>query len=204
MSILLYEAPIWAGIINAKEYWRTGMVLVQQKAALRCVSAYSTVTVHRDCFWAGRYTPDWDRMDKHKRVYRATCWISLRSESALQVRCDEMCITLCKWEEWLSESLKGEYTHLLRNNLEVWLERGNGRMDFYLNHVTSHDKAFSAYLFHMRLVENPKCANWDRKRRDDNAWHTLFIVQHFNCTRKTRWPPYKIWVNRLLHQTVWS
>ncbi len=28
-------------------------------------------------------------------------------------------------------------------------------------------------------------------------------VWHFNSSKKTRWPPYKRWVNGLLHRTVW-
>ncbi len=35
MSVLLYGAPIWADTINAREYRRSEMVSVQQKAALR-------------------------------------------------------------------------------------------------------------------------------------------------------------------------
>ncbi len=43
-SVLLYGAPIWADVINARQYRRTEMVSVQQKATLRCVSAYRTIS----------------------------------------------------------------------------------------------------------------------------------------------------------------
>ncbi len=36
---------IWANTINTKEYWRTEVVLVQRKAALRCVTAYCFVSM---------------------------------------------------------------------------------------------------------------------------------------------------------------
>ncbi len=50
MLVLLYRAPIWADAINARQYRRMEMVLVQWKAALRCVS-------HRGSLHVGRYTP---------------------------------------------------------------------------------------------------------------------------------------------------
>ncbi len=50
MSVLLYGAPIWA---DARQYRRTEMVLVQRKAALRCVSAYRTISTEAVCMLAG-------------------------------------------------------------------------------------------------------------------------------------------------------
>ncbi len=53
ISVLLYGSPIWADTINTREYWRTEIVLVQWKAALRCVSAYRTVPTEAVCVLAG-------------------------------------------------------------------------------------------------------------------------------------------------------
>ncbi len=53
MPVLLYGAKIWADTINARQYRRTEMVLVQRKAALRCVSAYRTVSTEAVSVLAG-------------------------------------------------------------------------------------------------------------------------------------------------------
>ncbi len=53
MLVLLYRAPIWADVINARQYRRTEMVSVQRKAVLRCVSAYCTVFTEAICVLAG-------------------------------------------------------------------------------------------------------------------------------------------------------
>ncbi len=53
MLVLLYGAPIWADAINTRQYQRTEMVLVQRKAALRCVSIYCTVSTEAVCVLAG-------------------------------------------------------------------------------------------------------------------------------------------------------
>ncbi len=97
--------------------------------------------------------------DERKRIYSATSQINLKSGKALCVRREERQVTLCKWKERLSRSSKGEWTHLLKHNLEVWLERGHGQMNFYLTQVMSSHGMFNAYLFHMKLVENPECTN---------------------------------------------
>ncbi len=103
MLVLLYGAPIWADAINAREYQ---MVLVQQKTALRCVSAYCTFSIEAVCVLAG-IPPIQIVADAHKRVYSATHRINPKSGKALLVRLEERQVTLCKWKEWLSGSSNG-------------------------------------------------------------------------------------------------
>ncbi len=78
------------------------------------------------------------------------------------------------WREVMDRWIFWERTHLFIHNLEAWLERGHGQMDFYLTQVMSDHGAFNVYLFRMKLVESPKCTNCDRSGWDDNARHTLF------------------------------
>ncbi len=89
-----------------------------------------------------------------KKVYSATHRIDPNSGKALPVRRKERRVTLCKWMKWLSGSSKGEWTRLLIRNLKVWLERGHGKMNFYLTQVMSSRGAFNGYLFRMKLAES--------------------------------------------------
>ncbi len=112
------------------------MVSVQRKAALRCVSAYRTVSTELVCMLAG--IPSIKIVvDEHRRVYSATRRVKPKSAKALRVRHEERQITLRKWKEQLSESSKGEWTLLLIRNLDAWLERGHRQMNFYLTQVMS-------------------------------------------------------------------
>ncbi len=135
--------------------------------------------------------------DEDKRLYSTACKV-------LWVRCNERQVTLCKWEEQPSGSSIGKWTLLLIHNFRLWLERGHRYMDFYLSQIMFGHATFNAYLFRMKLVESPKCANGDRRRRDDAAWYIPFGCQGSSAVRRTWWPPYKRWVRSLLHQTVWS
>ncbi len=106
---------------------------------------------------AGRYNPIEIVADEHRRVYSATCRVKLKSAKALRVRREERQVTLHKWNEWLSESSKGEWTRLLIRNLDTLLERGHGQQ------VVSGHGAFNAHLFRMKLAESPECSNCDRR-----------------------------------------
>ncbi len=136
MSVLLYGAPIWADAINARQYRRMEMASVQQKAVLSCVSAYRIISTEMFCMLAG-IPPIEIVTDERRRVYSATCRVKPKSAKALRVRCEERRVTLCIWKEWLSESSKGKWTHLLIRNLDAWLERGYRQMNFYLTQVIS-------------------------------------------------------------------
>ncbi len=114
-------------------------------------------------FCAGRYTSIETVVDERKRVYSATCRINLKGGKALRVRREERQVTLHKCKERLYGSSKGEWTHLLIHNLEVWLERGHGQINFYLTQVMSGNGVFNAYQFPMKLAESPECTNCDRR-----------------------------------------
>ncbi len=131
LLVLLYGAPIWADSINARQYRRTEMVLVQQKTVLRCVSAYHTISSEAVCVLVG-IPPIKIVTDERRRVYSAMRRGKPKSAKVLRVRREERQVTLRIWKERLSESSKGEWTRLLIRNLDVWLERGHGQVNFYL------------------------------------------------------------------------
>ncbi len=98
------------------------MVSVQWKAALRCVSAYRTISTEAVCVLAG-IPPIEMVADERRRVNSATRQVKPKSAKALWVRREERQVTLRKWKERLSESSKGEWTCLLiRNSTRGWRE----------------------------------------------------------------------------------
>ncbi len=138
------------------------MVSVQQKALLSCVSAYCTVSIETVCVLAG-ILPIEIVADEHKKVYSVTHWIKPKSAKALRVRSEQRQVTLRKWKERLSGSYKEEWTCLLIHNLDAWLEKVHGQMNFYLTQVMSGHGAFNTYLFRMKLADSPDCSNCDRR-----------------------------------------
>ncbi len=82
------------------------------------------------------------------------------------------------------KALKESGTRLLIPDLEGWLERDHGQMNFYLKHVMSGHGMFNAYLFRMKLADSPDCSNWNRRGRDDDVWHILFECPAFQLYRE--------------------
>ncbi len=75
VSVLLYGTHIWADTINTREYQSTKIFLVQQKAALKCVSAYLTVSKEAVCVLAGIPLIE-IAADERTMVYSATYQVS--------------------------------------------------------------------------------------------------------------------------------
>ncbi len=176
-------------------------------------------TKQQSCFWINR------RLLYGVSVFIAlypqrqiVCWrvypdpihvILVQGGKKCWARCDERQTILCKWKEWFSRSSKRMRIHLLIH------ERGHGQMDFYLTQVMSGRGPFNASLFHMRLVENPKCDNCDRRGLlfeclafqlfwedvvtilQETSEEPLTPVWSQSCHRapkdRTRWPPLSLW-----------
>ncbi len=177
-SYTYYRVAIWVAAINNKgtEEQRWFWFLVQWKAALRCVSAYHTVSTEVSRPGVSLIEI---LMVEHERLYSSTRQISPGRGKVLRVRCDKRQVTLHKWEERHFGSSKGEWSRLLIWNLVVWLERGHREMYFYLTQRMSGYVAFNTYPFHMKLMESTKCANCDKRGRDDDACLTLFECPAF-------------------------
>ncbi len=95
MSLLPYRRPNLVRHHQHQTYRRTEMVLVQRKAALRCVSAYRTIFIEAGCVLAG-IPPIEIVLDKSRRVYSATHRIKPKSAKVLRVRREERQVTLHK------------------------------------------------------------------------------------------------------------
>ncbi len=68
--------------------------------------------------------------------------------------CEERQVTLRKWKKRLSRSSKGEWSCLLIHDLEAWLKRDLGQMNFNLTRDMPGHGAFNPYLFNMKLDES--------------------------------------------------
>ncbi len=103
---------------------------------------------------------------------------------------------------WVRYNLK-KFSIIFSQN--VWQILRYYLVNYKYNQNWNHGIKLRKFQFRMKLAESPEYTNCDRRGRDDDAWHRPCLsVWHFNCTRRTQWPPCKRWVNSLLHWTVWS
>ena len=180
LSVLLYGAPVWADATKVA-YRRREIEKIQRRAALRCVCAYRTVSTEAVCILAR--TPPIDLLAAERAmVYEASKKARTKSE-VLRVKRDARRSTIQQWEDRLSHSATGEWTRTLICNLEQWMNRSHGQMNFHLTQVMSGHGCFNAYLHRMRIKAGPECSHCDYGW-NDGPQHTLFECEAWLCERE--------------------
>jgi hypothetical protein len=169
-SVLLYGAPVWADSARVA-YRRAEVEKVQRRAALRCVSAYRTVST--DALFVLAQTPPLELIaEEREAVYKAMKRTRTDRE-ILRVKRDCRQSLLSKWKEKLDQSKHGRWTCVLIQDLGKWMNRKHGQLNFHLTQVMSGHGCFNEYLFKMGKVASPVCSHCTQGRNDD-AQHTLF------------------------------
>jgi len=118
-------------------------------------------------------TPPIDLLaEERAEVYRGKK--KTKTQRAIQrVKQDARCALLQKWKDRLTNSSKGEWTRALVRDLEQWMSRKHGQLNFHLTQVLSGHGCFDQYLFKMRIREDPQCSH-SSNGQNDGPQHTLF------------------------------
>jgi len=78
-----------------------------------------------------------------------------------------------KWKARISLAEKGEWTRTLICDLDQWMSRSHGQMNFHLTQVLSGHGCFNEYLHRVRIKAGPEYSHCT-DRRNDELQHTLF------------------------------
>ena len=179
LSVLLYGAPVWAEATNVA-YRRKEIEKIHRRAALRCVCAYRTVSTEAVCILAR--TPPIDLLAEERAVVYKKNKSATTKAAKLRVKREARRCLLEKWQERLSHSEKGQWTRTLICNLEQWMSRTHGQMNFHLTQVLSGHGCFNEYLHRMRIKAGPECSHCTNGR-NDGPQHTLFECEAWQQER---------------------
>ena len=153
MSVLLYGAPVWADSLQIA-FRRREMEKVQRRSIVSmnalCVLARTPPIRLLAEEWA-------EVLERKKKKKLKPARRSL----------------LVKWKDYLSSSATGDWTRTLIRDLDGWMNRGHGQLNFHLTQVLSGHGCFNEYLFRMKKVDSPSCSHCSRGR-NDGPLHTLF------------------------------
>jgi len=167
-SILLYGAPIWAQDM-CKSGWST-LLKIQRRICLRVASAYCTVS--SDAVGVITCIAPLDLMaEERRKIYE------LKGISRTQHTDD----TLTTWQNRWNDSSKGRWTYSLIGNLETWVKRKHGAIDFHLTQALSGHGCFSAYLKRFGKLNSSEC--WYCGHPVDDDYHTLFVCDAWESRR---------------------
>lgn len=171
LSKMLYASPVWAHVMEKPSY-RGNAASVHRCSALRIASAYRTVS--DNAILVISETPPIDLL----ATERSNIFWKNRGdteESPGEIKKRERCELIIKWQERWDQSLSGRWTHRLIPNIEKWLDRKHGGIDFYITQALSGHGCFKAYL-HKYLRKNSSTCDYCNEGPDD-AFHTFFVCR---------------------------
>ncbi|XP_054272570.1 UDP-glycosyltransferase UGT5-like [Macrosteles quadrilineatus] len=143
--VLLYGAEVWADALN-KEAYRMRLARVQRQAALRVASAYRTVSEPAVLVIAGVIPVKLLAVER-KAIYRR------RGED--EARTEERTRTYQLWQEGWEQETRGLWTRRLIQQVQPWVDRRYGEVDFYLTQFLTGHGFFRSYLFRMGKAVSP-------------------------------------------------
>lgn len=167
-SQMLYGAPAFHTAVQNKKLLQK-LTSTQRRLILRICSAYRTVSAEGACVITGIPPIELqitERRERYMGVAKAVAKDSL-------AHC---------WQEKWDRGIYGRWTHRLIPNIQRWINRPFGEVDYYLTQALSGHGCFRRYLYDRRRAESPNCPYC---QENDNAEHTLFFCPKWEDTRAT-------------------
>lgn len=169
-SILLYAAPVWAEATQKASYI-AGIRATYRLSALRVASAFRTVSDEAIGVIAAM-TPIDIVARELQRIYDA-------GENASKV--DERRRSIEEWQKRWEATDKGRWTFTLIPNINSWISRNHGELDFHLTQLLSGHGCFKQYLHRFKYEDDPFCPNCPDEIED--ARHILLYCPRFDAER---------------------
>ena len=180
-SILLYGSEVWADVVRMRKY-RQMITAVQRRGALRIACAYQTVSTLAIQVVAGVIPIDLMAAER-KAIYINRSAVS-RDVAAAQARIE----TMENWQKRWEAMPEGRWTHWLIPNVQEWMGRTHGEVDFYLTQFLTGHGYFRKKLSEWGKVNNAWCIHCGPGVVDD-VLHTFFECRQYREGR----PPLNPW-----------
>ena len=173
-SVLLYGAEVWSDALD-KEFYRLRLARVQRQAALRVCSAYRTVSEPAVLVVAG-VIPVKLLAGERKAIYRRQGDIGKDA-----ARSEERSRTFQQWQHSWEHDTRGRWTARLIKQVQPWLERRHGEVNYYLTQFLTGHGYFKSYLHRMGKTGSPDCTYCPGV--PDDAEHTFFRCPRWERSR---------------------
>lgn len=166
-SKILYAAPIWHTILQNKNQ-RTRLLSLQRTMAIRVCSAYRTISTAAVGVIAGMPPIDLMAMERKEK------YDGVAKEEARRN-------LLRRWQERWEQGDTGRWTYSLIPNVELWIKRPYGEVDYFITQALSGHGNFNKYLFEKQRRDTAEC---NYCSEEDDVEHTLFECIRWNDARE--------------------
>lgn len=167
-SQILYACPAWQKVIENKKLTQK-LLSLQRLATIRICSAYRTTSTLALGVIAG--VPPIDLMvEERTKKYEGKNADIARRE------------LMQKWQERWEYGEQGRWTKRLIPDIQKWVNRTYGEVDYWLTQALSGHGSFRQYLHKMGKTESAQCSYCEC---EDSPEHTLFECVRWNERRNS-------------------
>jgi len=165
-SQILYAAPVWHRIIENKKLI-SRLNSIQRVLCIRVCSGYRTVSLAATGVIAG--------------IPPIGLMVLERKETFQGVPPKDARISLLtRWQaEWETGKF-GRWTFTLIPNIQTWLERPYGEVDYFISQAISGHGCFRKYLYERNRADSSDCPYCGKL---DDVEHTLFFCSRWEAER---------------------
>lgn len=156
-SQILYAAPTWYPATKLK-YVQQRLKRAQRGILIRIISAYRTISSDAAGVIAGVPPIDLmaeERAKKYDGVHKSEAKKNL----------------MMKWQQRWDDSLNGRWTHTLIPDINKWINRRHGEVDYFMTQALSGHGCFREYLHRRKRTDADTCKYCEEV---DTVQHTLF------------------------------
>lgn len=160
-SQILYACPAWHEVTLNKKL-TSRLLSLQRLATLRICSAYRTTSTLAAGVIAGIPPIDLlitERKEKYEGIDEEVATTNLMRQ----------------WQQRWETAEQGRWTNRLIPDIEKWIKRKYGEIDYWVTQALTGHGCFNKYLCTRGKVNSPECTYC---KNEDSAEHTLF-----ECTR---------------------
>lgn len=144
---------------------------------MRVTSAYRTISLDAVCVIAGM-TPITNPISEDSQCYRGRTG---NAQGTRQVRKQMKLESMRRWQEEWDASDKGRWTYQLIPNIEAWVNRKHGEVNFDLTQFLSGHGCFRKYLHRFGHAGSPFCPTCDHI--EETPEHVVFFCPRFGSER---------------------
>lgn len=156
-SIILYAAPVWSKV-TANRKLTAKLFSLQRKVVIRVACAYRTVSTAAVCVIAGITPIDLAIEERRER------YMGIPKDEAKKAQLE-------KWQSRWEQTDTGRWTYEVIPDIERWINRKHGELDYHMTQAVSGHGCFNKYLHKFGKRNSPDCTYCSE---EDDARHTLF------------------------------
>lgn len=144
-SILLYASPVWAGALQQEG--KRLLNIAYRQSALRVTCGYRTISTEAAYVLAGMYPVDLIAEETTRRH---------ENQLATETPLNEPTVMDKRQTRW-DTAEKGRWTYTLIPNINRWINRKHGELNFEMTQFLSGHGGFAAYLHKLNIIQSPDC-----------------------------------------------